>query len=81
MLGPMLWKHLGLSEDEAMARIKTLEEKELMQFAISESNEPAVFSKGSGYSSEEEEILVSLLVDFWDTTGDFNSKNGRICVG
>jgi len=79
MIGPMLWKHLGLSEDEALERIKALEKKGLVQFAFSPANEPSVFAAADNlFQTAEEEILASLLVDFWDTTGQFNSKNGRI---
>ena len=59
MLGPMLWKHLGLSEDEAATRIKALEKKGLVQFAIAPGGEPSCFiAPGDGmfnpYATDEE---------------------------
>ena len=74
----MLWKHVGLDEDEARRRIKTLEDRSVVQFAISPQFEPSVFARSEQVGTEDDQILVELLVSFWDVTGQFDDRDGKI---
>lgn len=76
MLGLALAEHLNLTSIEAAQRIKALEQKGLVQFAIGGDKEPSVFvSKGS---TEDEQLFLDRLVAFWDVQGKFNPTDGRI---
>lgn len=75
-LAPQLYQHLGLSELVAQVRIVSLEQKHLIQFAISPDGKPSVFTSNEG--SPEEQLLMDALVKFWDVTGDFDPSSGQI---
>ena len=83
-LGQVMFDHLKLSEADAMTRIKALEKKDVVQFAISTAlKQPAVFiapEKQYGfdrYGSPEEFAFAESLVSFWDVTGKFD-ETGQV---
>ena len=83
-LGPALYRHLNLPESAVLPRITALEQKALIQFALSPSGQPSVFiAPGTDqgfapYASENEHAFANALVSFWDLTGKFDAKDGHI---
>ena len=81
----------AISVEELNTRIKSLERRGLVQFALSKEDgihkvsEPAVFvaertidPARSLYESVDEVKLADALVAFWDRGGRFNTKTGAI---
>jgi hypothetical protein len=83
-LGHMLWEHMKLPESEVVPKIVSLEQRGLVQFAITDSGEPSLFiapKTANGvnlYASDEEHAFADRMVSFWDTTGKFDPQQGEI---
>ena len=78
-LGPKLFRHMELPEQEVAAKVVSLEARGLVQFAVAPNGEPSVFTATPTAAWEPgEHLFADRLVSFWDTTGKFDDRNGTI---